>query len=50
MQGLKHLPEKAFGDCDFLKKERKSRKRKIWKHENGVQQSREVKVPRGGEG
>ena len=28
MQGLKHLPEKAFGECDFLKKERKPRKGK----------------------
>lgn len=42
MQGLKNLPEKAFERCGFLKKERK-RKRKIWKHENGIQMSREVK-------
>lgn len=46
MQGLKHLPEKAFGECDFLKKERKPRKGKMWKHKNGIQQSRdERQVP-----
>lgn len=51
MQGLKHLPEKAYGECDFLKKRKKTKKRKMWKHKNGIQQSRdERQSPRGGGG